>query len=310
MLKKVWRSPGACTLKTNGGQVLWMRGVYWNGCVVGGTRGLEDRVKETSLIDEKLLDMEKTLKTNPLTSLTKTSVYGDRVLKLLEANTIQGTAFPISSALDEPTYFNCPEAIIEDVVRMWLIVGGNLPGIGLTTPTFSDGSIDYEPHLIGPAFSRGKVKKVILNRADRHHHNYTGFNYDPSAFLSLDREWDQDSQISTCMTCLGHHKKSWLRRRLNRRSLFLSRYQLIPRCDRLKPMCVDDDLFAKVPRSNVGLRSRLKSCNTLRCLTMFVNDGQKSHLPPNIVDTMFPYKKLSNPTSCMVLGNFIDKCND
>ena len=75
-------------------------------------------------------------------------------------------------------------------------------------------------------------------------------------------------------------------------------------------MCVHDDLFAKVPRSNVGLQSRLKSCNTLRCLTMFANDGQKSHLPPNVVDTMFPYEKLSPSSSCkVVLGDFIDRCN-
>ena len=75
-------------------------------------------------------------------------------------------------------------------------------------------------------------------------------------------------------------------------------------------MCVDDDLFAKVPRSNTGLKSRLKSCNTLRCLTMFVNDGQKSHLPPNMVDTMFSYDKLCNPSSsCKVVCDFIDKRN-
>ena len=34
VLKKLWKSPGPCTLKTNGGQILWMRGVYGNGCVV------------------------------------------------------------------------------------------------------------------------------------------------------------------------------------------------------------------------------------------------------------------------------------
>ena len=43
---------------------------------------------------------------------------------------------------------------------------------------------------------------------------------------------------------------------------------------------------------------------------MFVNEGQKSHLPPNIVDTMFLYKKLSNPMSTVALGNFIGECNN
>ena len=167
VLKKVWKSPGACTLKTNGGQVLWLRGVYGSGCVMTTeSRGVENHVREISHIEGKLSDMEKSLKKNPLTCLTKTSVYGDRVVKLFKTETIQGTAFLIDGTLDETTYFNCPEAIMEDVTRMWSIVGGNLPGIGLTTPTFSDGSTDYEPHLVGPAFSRGKMKKVILNHAD------------------------------------------------------------------------------------------------------------------------------------------------
>ena len=308
VLRKMWRHPGACTLKTNGGQVLWVKGVYGSGCVVSRQR-LEDRVRDVNFIQKKLSDMKESLSKDHLACLTKASIYGDRVVRLFETELIQGTAFPIDGVLDE-TYSNCPEAIMEDVVRMWSIIGGNLPGIGLTMPTFSDGSIDYEPHLVGSAFSRGKVKKVILNPADQHHHNYTGFNYDPRAFLSLDREWDQDGQISTCTTYLGHHKRSWLRRCINRRSPFLGRDQMVPRFNRLKPMCVHDDLFAKVPRSNVGLWSRLKSCNTLRCLTMFVNDGQKSHLPPNVVDTMFPYKKLSLSSSCkVVLGDFIDRCN-
>ena len=305
VLRKMWRSPGGCTLKTNRGQVLWVKGMYGSGCVISGQR-LEDRVRDVDFIQKKLSDMKESLSSKDPPRLTKVPVYGDRVVRLFETNTIQGTAFPIDGVLDE-TYSNCPEAIMEDVVRMWSIVGGNLPSIGLTMPTFSDGSIDYEPHLVGPAFSRGKVKKVILNRADRHHHNYTGFNYDPRAFLSLDREWDQDGQISTCTTCSGHHKRTWLRR--NRQSPFLGQNQMVPRCDRLKPMCVHDDLFAKVPRSNVGLRSRLKSCNTLRCLTMFVNDGRKSHFPPNVMDTMFPYEKLSLSSSCKVLGDFIDGCN-
>ena len=310
VLKKLWKSPGPCMLKTNGGQILWMRGVYGNGCVVlREEQRLEDRVREVSFLQEKLIDMEKSLNRDPLTCLTKASVYGDRMVRLFEAETIQGTAFPINGTLDHATYSNCPEAIVEDVTRMWSIVGCNLLGIGLMTPTFSDGTIDYKPHFVGPAFSRGKVKKVVLNRADPCHHNYTGFDYNPSAFLALNRNWDQDGQISTCTTCLGHHKRSWLRMRVNRRSLYLDHDQLVPRCDRLKPMCIDDDLFAKVPRSNAGLKSRLKSCNMLRCLTMFVNDGQKSHLPPNIVDTMFSYDKLCNPSSCKVVCDFIDKCN-
>ena len=102
VLKKVWKSPGACTLKTNGGQVLWLRGVYGSGCVMTTElHGMENRVREISHIEEKLSDMEKSLKKNPLTHLTKTSVYRDRVVKLFETEMIQGTAFPIDGTLDD-----------------------------------------------------------------------------------------------------------------------------------------------------------------------------------------------------------------
>ena len=102
-------------VKTNGGQVLWVKGVYGSGCVISGQR-LEDRVRDVDFIQKKLSDMKESLSKDPLARLTKASVYGDRVVRLFETETIQGTAFPIDGVLDE-TYSNCPEAIMEDVVR-------------------------------------------------------------------------------------------------------------------------------------------------------------------------------------------------
>ena len=86
------------------------------------------------------------------------------------------------------------------------------------------------------------------------------------------------------------------------------RRQLVPRADRLKPMCVDDDLYAKVSRSNIVLRSKLKACNTLRCLTMFENESRRIYLPPNVIDTMRPYRRLSESSPCVALGDFINGC--
>ena len=128
---------------------------------------------------------------------------------------------------------------MEDIVRMWSIVGGNLPGIGLTTPTFSDGWVDYQPWKIGPAFSRG-VKEVCLNRSDlSHNNNYTGFSYDPLVFLSLDREWDQDTQISTCTTCKDHARQQEVGMRGTNRFCSkgvnsFDRCSLVPKADRLR----------------------------------------------------------------------------
>ena len=49
VLRKMWRRPGACTLKTNGGQVLWVKGVYGSGCVNSRQR-LEDWVRDVDFI--------------------------------------------------------------------------------------------------------------------------------------------------------------------------------------------------------------------------------------------------------------------
>ena len=42
-----------------------------------------------------------------------------------------------------------------------------------------------------------------------------------------------------------------------------------PQPDRLNSLIMKDELFAKVPHTNVAMRNSLKSCNTLRCLTLF-----------------------------------------
>ena len=143
----------------------------------------------------KISDMRTRLEKDPIHSVSEDFMRKERVIKLINTETVQGTAFPIPGNIGKKNDFNtCPEAVVEDIVRMWSIIGGNLPGIGLMTPTFSDGWVDYKPWKVGPAFSRG-IKKVSLNRFDLKHNNYTGFAYEPRIFLALNREWDQDTQI-------------------------------------------------------------------------------------------------------------------
>ena len=207
VLRKLWKNPSACSLTTNGGQRLWLRGVYGKGSFAALPQGSQRRIVDDTNIQRKISDMRTHLEKDPIHSVSEDFVRRERVVKLINTETVQGTAFPIPGDIRKNNDFNmCPEAVMEDVVRMWSIVGGNLPGIGLTMPTFSDGWVDYEPWKVGPAFSRG-IKKVSLNRFDPKHNNYTGFAYEPRVFLALNREWDQDTQISTCTTCMGHARR-------------------------------------------------------------------------------------------------------
>ena len=107
--------------------------------------------------------MRTHLEKDPIHSVSEDFMRRERVVKLINTEMVQRTAFPIPGDIGKNDDFNmCPEAVMEDVVRMWSIIGGNLPGIGLTMPTFSDGWVDYELWKVGLAFSRG-VKKVSLN---------------------------------------------------------------------------------------------------------------------------------------------------
>ena len=45
-----------------------------------------------------------------------------------------------------------PSMVVHDFIRMWSMMNQSLPGIGLTTPMFSDSSTNYEPWKIGPKF--------------------------------------------------------------------------------------------------------------------------------------------------------------
>ena len=207
VLRKLWKNPSACSLTTNGGQRLWLRGVYGKGSFAALPQGGQRRIVDDTNIRCKISDMRTRLEKDPIHSVSEDFMRRERVVKLINTEMVQGTAFPIPGDIGKNNDFNmCPEAVMEDVVRMWSIVGRNLLGIGLTTPTFLDGWVDYEPWKLGPAFSRG-VKRVSLNRFDPKHNNYTGFAYHPHICLTLNREWDQDTQISTWTTCVGHARK-------------------------------------------------------------------------------------------------------
>ena len=163
VLRKLWKNPIACSLTTNSGQRLWLRGVYGKGSFAALPQGGQRCIMDDTNIRCKISDMRTRLEKDPIHSVSEGFVRGEKVIKLINTETVQGMAFPVLGNIGKKNdYGMCPEVVMEDVVRMWSIVGGNLPGIGLTTPTFSDGWVDYEPWKLGPAFSRG-VKKVSLN---------------------------------------------------------------------------------------------------------------------------------------------------
>ena len=80
--------------------------------------------------------------------------------------------------------------------------------------------------------------------------------------------------FSTGETCLDHCNSK------ERHEIFTGKTEQLrahctPQPDRLKSLNIDDELYAKVPRTNVAMRNSLKSCNTLRCLTLFKDSNDR-----------------------------------
>ena len=97
--------------------------------------------------------------------------------------------FPIPGDLMGEYFKFCPKMVVRDVIRMWTKLDDNLPGISLTTPTFSDGFIDYDPSLIRPKFSLFE-ESLLLTRPhdDWYNRCYSSFVYLPTKFCKHDRE--------------------------------------------------------------------------------------------------------------------------
>ena len=60
--------------------------------------------------------------------------------------------FPIMPLDIQDMLDRSPSMVVHDFIRMWSMMNQRLPGIGLTTPAFSDRATDYEPWKIGPKF--------------------------------------------------------------------------------------------------------------------------------------------------------------
>ena len=123
-MRKLWKNPSACSLTTNGGQRLWLRGVYGKGSFTVLPQGGQHRIVDDTNIRRKISDMRTHLEKDPIHSVSKDFVRRKRVVKLINTEMVQGTAFPIPGDIGKNDDFNtCPEAVMEDVVRMWSIVG-------------------------------------------------------------------------------------------------------------------------------------------------------------------------------------------
>ena len=87
-------------------------------------------------------------------------------------------------------YLNfCPEMVVKDIIRMWTELNDNLLGISLTTPTFSDGFIDYDSSLIGPKFSLFEESLPLTRPCDDWYNRcYSSFVYLPTKFREHNRE--------------------------------------------------------------------------------------------------------------------------
>ena len=188
-------------------------------------------------------------------------------MPIIHYNTVNGPfMFPILGNLTGE-YFNvCPEMLVRDVIRMLTELNDSLPGIGLTTPMFSDGFIDYDPSLAGPKFSLFESLPVIRPRDDWYNRCYSIFVYLPTTFRKHNRE--AQPVFSTGETCLDHCNSK------ERHKIFTGKTEQLrahctPQPDRLNSLNIDDELYAKVPCTNAAMRNSLKSCNTLQCV-----DGQ------------------------------------
>ena len=94
--------------------------------------------------------------------------------------------------------------VVNDFIRMWSMMNQSLPGIGLTTPTFSDGATDYEPWKIGPKFFLSPMPVQMPSYTkDPTHRLYSSFIYLPEQFRMTVSRTQQD-KLSTDKFCWNH----------------------------------------------------------------------------------------------------------
>ena len=138
-------------------------------------------------------------------------------------------------------------------------VNGNLPGVSVMTPTFSDGFIDVNPSLVGPQFSNFDQSIRLIRPKDDHFNRcYSSFIYSLEKFrneMSRTGQW----ALSTDVKCTNHYFAQLGKRYCidNRDNTEHIRSHCTPLPDRLKPLGHIDDLFTKLPQSNAAMRNHV-----------------------------------------------------
>ena len=206
-------------------------------------------------------------------------ISSKKISPLISFGTLNGKfAFPVMGNLSGNDFMHCPEMVMRDVIRMWSQVNGNLHGVSVTTPTFSDGFIDVNPSLVGPQFSIFDQSIRLIRPKDDHFNRcYSSLIYSMEKFRN---EMPRAGQwaLSMDVKCTDHYFVQLGKRYCiidNRGSMEHIHSHCTPLLDRLKPLGHTDDLFAKVPWSNVAMRNSIMSCNTLQCLTLFENSERQ-----------------------------------
>ena len=241
LLERLWKTPGTGQLTTSANRRLWLRGIVGRGCLRKLVEPYERQCKDQDLRVYWAFLFDGLGNSG---EVTKATLRGEQVV---EIQTLNGLTFPVCDG-GKTKYDHCPNVVMRDINRLWSTLNESLPGISLTTPVYSDGGVDYVPYKNCPSYALSLPNSLnaTLVVKDKQHHNYTGFLYDAEVFCGLDRDYNQDVQISTDRTCYEHlatRRFAYSSRRIRQ----LEGNLLVPRSDPLKPMCLQDDLLAKVP---------------------------------------------------------------
>ena len=95
----------------------------------------------------------------------------------------------------------CPSVVVNDLYRLWSMVDETLPGVSLTTLTFPNGTVDYEPWKVGLKFLLLQMPRVLHSYIkDPMYRLYSSFIYLPKQFrMSTLRV--QQGELSTDKFC-------------------------------------------------------------------------------------------------------------
>ena len=103
VLRKLWKTPSGCTLVTNGGQELWLRGVCGKGSFIVTPQGGQRRAVEDSCLQRLISNVRKCLEKDPIYNVFENHVRAERTVSSLRTETIQGIAFPVLGDIREKT---------------------------------------------------------------------------------------------------------------------------------------------------------------------------------------------------------------